>query len=120
MYSNIRVKEDLLDFSDRGRLFQSFTVLTAKVCPPSEMFLLYTYLQEMAWTSIRVQISYALFLLYAAFTPLFWIPTPCFWFLLFFFEPLPDPVPGSVPVPGLLGIDLVDPLIFPSFLVAKF
>ena len=77
MYSIIRVKEDLLDFSDRGRLFQSFTVLTAKVCPPSEMFL-YTYLQEMAWTSIRVQISYALFLLYAAFTPLFWIPTPSF------------------------------------------
>ena len=70
MYSIIRGKEDLLDFSDRGRLFQSFTVLTAKVCPPSEMFL-YTYLQEMAWTSIRVQISYALFLLYAAFTPLF-------------------------------------------------
>ena len=39
MYSIIRGKEDLLDFSDRGRLFQSFTVLTAKARPLSEIFL---------------------------------------------------------------------------------
>ena len=58
MYSNIRVKEDLLDFSDRGRLFQSFTVLTAKVRPPSEMFLWWgqnksaiQFLVFLEWTS---------------------------------------------------------------------
>ena len=33
------ISKDLFVFSDRGKLFQSFTVLTAKVRPPSEMFL---------------------------------------------------------------------------------